>query len=133
MAKIRALGTTISFNSQAIGGMSSIGDVSVNSDELDVTSLDSASGYREFLQGFKDSGEVTLTGFHKKTDAGQVALRTGYGTGDIDATLITFPDSVTVGFNAYVKGYTIGPAEVDGAVGFSAVLRITGAVTVTVP
>ena len=43
---------------------------------------------------------------------------------------ITFPDGTIVAFNGYVKAHTIGAAEVDGAVGFGAVLRVTGAVTV---
>ena len=44
---------------------------------------------------------------------------------------ICFADGTTVGFTAFVRSHTIGAAEVDGAVGFGAVLRITGAVTVT--
>lgn len=132
MAKVRGLGTTLVFNSATIGGLTSIGEITPDSEELDVTSLDSSGGFREFLQGFKDSGEFTVTGYHNKADAGQIALRAGYASGDIDATTITFPDSSTVTFNAYVKSYKIGPSEVDGAVGFGATLRISGAVTVNV-
>jgi predicted secreted protein len=131
MAKIRALGTAITFNAQTVGSISSISEVAPDSDELDVTTLDSTGGYREFLQGFKDGGECTLTGFYDSGDAGQAAIITGYGTGDIDATVITLPAAAgTVSFNSYVKSYAIGAAEVDGAVGFSGTLRITGAVTV---
>lgn len=132
MAKIRALGTTISFGDTPIGKISSIGEVNVSSDEIDVTTLDSASGWREFLQGFKDSGELPISGFFDKADAGQLALRTGFGSGTAATVLITFPDLSTVSFSAFVKGFTVGPAEVDGAVGFAAVLRGTGAVTVNV-
>lgn len=130
MPKVKAVGTTITFNAKAIGGLNSIGEVSPGSDEIDVTALDSASGYKEFLQGFKDSGELTLRGFLIKTDVGQAELRTGFGTGDIDPVVITFPDATTVSFNAYVKSFTMGAAETNGAVGFGATLRITGAVTV---
>ena len=130
MPKVRALGTTITFNAKAIGGLTSIGEITPDSEELDATTLDSAGGYREFLQGFKDSGELTLSGFLVKTDLGQAELRTGYGTGDIDQAVITFPDGTTATFNAYVKSYTMGAADVDGIVGFGATLRISGAVTV---
>lgn len=132
MAKVKGLGTTLVFNSATVGGLTSIGEITPDSEEIDVTSLDSSGGYREFLQGFKDSGELAVTGYHNKTDAGQVALRAGYASGDVDACTITFPDSSTVTFNAYVKSFTIGAAEVDGAVGFGATLRISGAVTVNV-
>lgn len=131
MPKVKGLGTTITFNSKTINGLTSIGEVTPDSEEIDVTSLDSAGGYREFLQGFKDSGELALSGYHINGDLGQAELRTGYGTGEAKTTVITFPSGAgTVTFTAYVKSYTMGSAEVDGAVGFGATLRITGAVTV---
>jgi len=43
---------------------------------------------------------------------------------------ITFPESAGgATFNAYVKSYTLGAADVDGIVGFGATLRISGVVT----
>lgn len=131
MAKIRALGTAITFNSKTIGSLTSIGEVSPDSDELDSTTLDSAGNYREFIQGFKDGGEVSLTGYYDSADSGQAEIITGYGTGDIDATVITLPSAAgTISFNAWVKSFSLGSADVDGVVGFGATLRITGAVTV---
>jgi predicted secreted protein len=132
MAKTRALGTTITFNAKTIGALTSIGEITPDSEELDATTLDSTGGYREFLQGFKDSGEVTLSGYYDKADVGQQELITGYGTGDVDPVVITFPNSAGgATFNAYVKSFTIGSADVDGIVGFGATLRISGAVTTT--
>ena len=132
MAKTRALGTTITFNAATIGSLTSIGEITPDSEELDATTLDSTGGYREFLQGFKDSGEVTLSGYYDKADAGQQALITGYGTGTVSAVAIAFPNSSGgATFNAYVKSFTLGAADVDGIVGFGATLRISGAVTTT--
>ena len=132
MAKTRALGTTITFNSKTIGALTSIGEITPDSEELDATTLDSTGGYREFLQGFKDSGEVTLSGYYDKTDLGQQELITGYGTGNVKAVAIVFPNSNGgATFNAYVKSFTLGAADVDGIVGFGATLRISGAVTAT--
>ena len=130
MAKVRALNTTFTFNSVDIPSLTSIGVVSVSADELDATTLDSASGYREFLAGFKDSGELTITGYHDGS-AAQAGIRTAFGTGAVHATVITFPDSKTVTFNSFVKGFTIGSADVDGIVGFGATFRISGAVAVS--
>ena len=132
MAKTRALGTTITFNSETIGSLTSIGEITPDSEELDATTLDSANGYREYLQGFKDSGEVTVSGYYDMADLGQQALITGYGTGDVDAVVITFPNSSGgATFDAYVKSFSLGAADVDGIVGFGATLRISGAVTPT--
>lgn len=44
---------------------------------------------------------------------------------------IAFADGTEVSFSAFVKSHVIGAAEVDGAVGFGATLRITGGVTVS--
>ena len=131
MAKTRALGTTITFDAKNIGALTSIGEITPDSEELDATTLDSADGYREFLQGFKDSGEVTLSGYYKKTDPGQQELITGYGNGEAKTVVIAFPDAGGASFQAYVKSYTLGAADVDGIVGFGATLRISGAVTPT--
>lgn len=130
MAKTRALGTTITFNAKTIGGLTSIGEVTPDSEELDATALDSPSGYREYIQGFKDSGECSLTGFLVKADPGQGELRTGYGSGAVQEAVITYPDNTTVTFDAYVKSYSMGAADVDGIVGFAATLRISGPVAV---
>jgi predicted secreted protein len=135
---IRALGTTIqhlaAYNTggtpDIIGSLSSVGEISATSDEIDVTALDSTSGWREFLQGFKDSGELTLIGFHDASDTGQETCRTLYGTGANGYWWVTFPDKSVIIFTAFVKGYTAGPAEVDGAVGFGLALRITGLIQV---
>jgi predicted secreted protein len=134
MAKMRALGTALyylpTYDSvdvpTEIGAISSIGEIACDSDELDVTALDSAGNYREFIQGFRDSGEVTLTGFHDTTETGQATCRTLYGTGATGYFWIVFPDMSIVAFTAYVKAYAAGAFEVDGAVGFGATLRVTG-------
>lgn len=126
----QARGTILKYNDAVVGRLTSVGEISPSSEELDVTTLDSAGGCREFLQGYRDSGEVELTGFHDKGDAGQAALRTAYAAGTAGDVSVAFPDGATVSFRAFVKGYTLGAAEVDGAVGFGAILRITGAVTV---
>ncbi len=41
--------------------ISSISGPSMTRDFIDVTSLDSIGGYREFIAGFRDSGTVSLT------------------------------------------------------------------------
>jgi predicted secreted protein len=140
MPKTRALGTTISYKpTQAslddpifVGSLTSIGEVKPDSEELDATTLDSVGGYREYLQGFKNSGEVPLTGYQNAADAGQELCRTLYASGALGYWVITFPDTpaTVVSFTAYLKSYAAGAADVDGIVGFGAALRVSGAVGV---
>ena len=134
----KAQGTVLKFKPSGgeqavVGRLTSVGEISPDSEEIDVTTLDSADGYREFMQGYSDSGEVEIAGYHDKGDSGQAALRTAFAAGTAGDAEVTFPDGTAVSFKAFVKRHTLGAAEVDGAVGFGAVLRITGAVTVTLP
>ena len=125
-----AYGTILKYNNAVVGRLTGVGEIAPDSEEIDVTTLDSEGGYREFMQGYRDSGTVELTGFHEKGDAGQAALRAAFDSGVAGDVQVDFPDGTVVSFRAFVKGYTLGAAEVDGAVGFGAALRVTGAVTV---
>ena len=125
-----AMGTILKYNNAVVGKLTGVGEIAPESEELDVTTLDSAGGYREFIQGYRDSGTVELTGFHEKGNAGQAALRAAYDSGAVGSVEVSFPDGTEVSFRAFVKGYTLGAAEVDGAVGFTAVLRLSGGVEV---
>lgn len=112
-----------------VGRLVSIGEIAPDSEEIDVTTLDSPGGYREYAQGYRDAGTLALEGYHDRGDAGQTAMRAAFADGGVGSAVIAFPDGATAAFSAYVKSYKLGAAKVDGAVGFSATLRITGAVT----
>ncbi len=131
----KAMGTTLSCTVGAqqitIGCLRSISEIKADSDAVDVTTLDAVNGYKTYIQGYKDPGEVTLEGFHEKNSAGQSQLRALYLSGDAVPFTVLFPDASAVSFTAFVKSHSLGAATVDGAVGFSAVLRLTGGVTLT--
>ena len=124
----KSLGTTFSLNGTLIGVLSSISEISCDSDMIDVTTLQSPDGCRQFMQGAKDAGEIRLTGFHEKDDAGQAALRQAYENGTAGTACIAFPDGLTATFPALVKSCALGAAQVDSAIGFHCVLRASGRV-----
>lgn len=130
----KAMGTTLSCtvnqSTVVIGCLRSISEIKPDSDAVDVTTLDAANGYKTYIQGYKDPGEMTVEGFHDAESDGQAALRTLYQSGDVVPFSVTFPDETAVSFNAFVKSHALGAASVDGAVGFSAVLKLSGGVTV---
>ena len=130
----RAYGTTLKFTPQGgsqvtVGKLTGIGAISPDSESVDVTTLDSAGGWRESMQSFRDPGELEISGYHLRGDAGQAALRAAYLTGASGDFVIGFTDGCSVSFRAWVKGHTLGSAEVDGAIGFGATLRLTGPIT----
>ena len=136
MAATRAQGTTLKFTPAGgtqvvVGKLTSVGEIAPEPEEVDITTLESTGGYREYMQGFRDSGELEITGFHDADDAGQTALRTAFASGASGSFEVKFPDDTAVTFSGFIKSHTIGSAEVDGAIGFGAVIRISGAVTVT--
>ena len=136
MSATRAQGTTLKFTPAdgeqlTVGKLTSVGEISPEAEEVDVTTLDSAGGYREYIQGFRDSGEVEISGYHDGGDAGQKAMRTAFDSGKTGAFEVDFPDGSKVTFSGFVKSHSIGSAEVDGAIGFGATLRISGPVSVT--
>ena len=136
MAVSNSQGTTLKFTPEGgtevtVGKLTSVGEIQPEAEEIDITTLDSEGGYREFMQGFRDSGEVELSGYHDGGDAGQKALRSAFDSGKAGAFEVDFPDGAKVAFGGFVKSHSIGSAEVDGAIGFGATVRISGAVTVS--
>ena len=125
---IRSLGTTLEkygIDGFVIDGLTSIGEIGIESDEIDVTTLDSVGGYKEFVAGLKDGGEVVLSGFIKNEEHIQAMINLAVNQ-NIERWGITAPNAAIWFFDAFVKSFKETEATVDGVRGFSATLRITG-------
>ena len=136
MATTRAQGTTLKMKigngaQQTVGKLTSVSEIEPEAEEVDVTTLESTGGYREYIQGFRDSGEVSLEGYHDAGDAGQKAVRSAFASGAKCEFEVGFPDGTKAAFSGFIKKHSIGSAEGDGAIGFGAVIRVSGPVTVT--
>ena len=128
MAK-RAMGTTISINATPIGGLTSIKPPERTADTIDTTTLDSDDGYKEFIQGFKDGGEVELKGFYDTSYTGQSAVDTAYEDGTEDTYIITFPTALgaTCTFTGIVtKLLGPGEANIDDPLAFEVTIKCKG-------
>lgn len=112
-----------------IAEVKSIGGPNEDSEELDATHLRSIGGYREFLQSFKDGGELPLVMNFIPGDASQnsiTGLRKLFQTGATRGYKITYPDGTTCAFDAYVKAMGV-PVSVGAVLELNATLRISGA------
>jgi len=128
MAK-RAIGTTISINGVLVGGLTNIKPPEKSADTIEVTTLDSASGYRDYIQGFKEGGEVELTGFYDTSYTGQTNIDTAHESGTTDTYIINFPTNLggTFTFTGIVtKLAGPGEANTDDPLGFSATIKVLG-------
>lgn len=131
----RSLGTKLSKGEADIGGLTSIGGIEITADTIDVTTLESDGGYREFIGTFKDGGEVPIEGFfNPDTESGQVALQTSLDAGLAEEYKIVFPTTPKAewAFQGVVTGFKVGDVDVDGTINFGATIKVSGKPVLTV-
>jgi len=124
----RAVGTTLTIGANSVVGLTSIGGLELSAESIDVTTLSSDGGYREFIGGFKDGGEVSVSGFFEPGDTtGQMAMYNAFESGSTDSYSIIFPSELGASwiFNGVVTGFSTG-AELEEAVSFEATIKVSG-------
>lgn len=128
MSKSRSVGTKLSVGGKVVGSLTSIGGLELSSETTDVTALDNKDGYKEFLGGFKDGGEVPVEGFLDGENEGQEAMLEAFESQEPVACSIEFPAKIgkTWTFNAVVTRYKAGDAELTGALKFGGALKVSG-------
>jgi predicted secreted protein len=130
-----AMGTTIKKGTTAVGNLTSIDGVSVSSDTIETTTLDTTGGYRTFVASLKDAGEVSVSGYF--THASHNGLFVDFEDSSLDSYTIEFPDKVaTAGtkwtFSAVVTAFSTS-VELEDLISFEATLKISGKPTLTAP
>jgi len=102
----------------------SISGPGLSAEAIDVTSHDSPEGWREYVGGLKDGGEVTfdINFIPGNTTHAELAGRIG---AYVDTFQLVFPDNTAWTFDALITGFE--PQEnVDGKLSASVTLKITG-------
>ena len=92
-----------------------------------MTALDNATGYREFVAGLKDGGDISLSGYFDYADAGQKALYAAFESGEVEDGEIVFPAAMDCKwtFSGVVTAIETG-AELEGALSFSCTVKVSG-------
>lgn len=127
----RALGTKLKIGSTSpvtVAGLTEISGLSLSADTIDVTTLDSDGGYREFIGGFKDGGEVSVSGYFDHTDGkGQAELYEAYESGAVTDFVIEFPADLNAkwSFKGVVTGIETS-ASIEDPVSFGATIKVSG-------
>ena len=138
MAGFRTIGTTLTKKAPAGGSgldlliahLTSIGEIGLENEEIDVTDLDSADDFKEYIAGTRDAGDVSVSGNIVTDDA----VATLYGLADsrtIEAWEVKYPSGAKWNFNAFVKSFKDGEKTPDGVATFSMSLRVSGKPTFT--
>ena len=113
-----------------IAELTSIEVPAVETDIIDVTHHQSPGGFKEYVLGLRDGGEVTIEGNYLPADPTQDGS-TGLIKDNLDGTLspyqVTFPDpgATKWTFDAYVRSF-VPRAPHDGKLSFRATLKVTG-------
>ncbi len=128
-----AMGTTLKKGTTAIAGLKSIAGLDISAEHIEVTALDTNGGYKTFIAGAKDAGEVKLSGYFIGDTFD--AMITDFNAGSTASYTIEFPDKITTKgstwtFSAVVTKLSTG-ADVGGAVSFEATLKVSGQPTFT--
>lgn len=126
--KSRSVGTKFMIDDKAVGSLSTINGVEVSSETTDVTDLGNKDGYKEFLGGFKDGGEVAVEGFLDGADEGQTAMYEAFEGQEVHACKIVFPDAIGKiwSFNGVVTRYKAGDAATNDALKFAGAVKVSG-------
>ena len=128
----RTMGTTLTKTKSGdesedlkLANLTSIGEIGVESEEIDTTDLDSPNNYKEFIAGSKDAGEVSIAG-NIKDEANVEKMLALAESQSLEEFTVTYPSGAKWVFTAFVKSFKDGEKTTDGLATFTASLRISG-------
>lgn len=107
-----------------LANLTTIGELSGEAEEVDVTTLDSPGGNMEFVQGAKDNGSVEVEA-NNVYDGQASKIDSLYEAGDVRDWIVTYNSGATLAFKAYVSARTFGEATTDGVDKVNFTLRVT--------
>ena len=133
-AAVTAFATVLRWDNASPVEVTNISGPSESMSPIDVTSHDSDSGFREFVAGIHDGGEITFEANCIVGDAaGQVAMHTDFQTTIVKAWEIRFPtyaSAPVITGNGFITAFTWN-FPFDGPITISGTIKVTGAPTYT--
>lgn len=132
MSATRTMGTTLTKTMSGsettdllIANLTSIGEIGLDSDEIDTTDLDTPNDFKEFIAGSKDAGEVAIAG-NIKSEANVEKLLALANARSVEEWTVTYPSGATWVFNGFIKSFKDTEKNVDGLAGFTGSIRVSG-------
>ncbi len=135
MSALKSMGTKLYWMTspeQQIADLTSIGEFGIESEEIDVTTLDSSDGFREFIAGLKDGGEISLAGMVKSQANISDLLDLADGQ-TVEGWEVRWTDGSKWEFDGFVKMFKEGESTIEGVRNFTASIRISGKPIYTEP
>jgi predicted secreted protein len=123
----QGIGTKLKIGANSISELTSIGGLDLSADTIETTTLDS-EGWRTFMQGLKDGGEVGVSGFFNPADTnGQKAMLDAFNNGILTGFTILFPALLGASwdFQGIVTGFSTG-VELEDGISFEGTIKVSG-------
>lgn len=126
--KSRSVGTSFSLDGVKVGSLTNIGGVEKTSETVDVTTLDNKDGYKDFLGGFKDGGEIPLEGYMDGENEGQTKMHEAFEDQEPHTFAIDFPEAIGQSWTGkgIVTQFKAGDASLNDPLKFAAKLKVSG-------
>lgn len=114
-----------------VGEVTNISLPALSRDAVDATHTESTGGWREFIPGLKDAGEVSIEMNFVHQSASDTLIRAQFAKDTLTACKILFDTSPEdgVSFNAVVTGYEVA-VPIDDKVAATLTLKVSGSVTI---
>jgi predicted secreted protein len=131
MAKYALKGTTLTIDSTLITQWVPSGSSGGEAEKIDVTTMDSAGGYREFLSGFKGESTYSFYIEYDPAAASHLKLADLYASGVAKAVSIGLPTTPakSITFSASVSQFSIPTGDAGSSLRVEVTLTIAGAIT----
>ncbi len=133
MAGVNTMGTTLTVTKSGdeaedlvLAHLTSIGEQTTETGEIETTCLDSPNGAKEFVQGEKDPGSVEVAA--NNCFDGQVEkLQALFESGEVREWTETYKSGAKLTYRAYISALTFGEAAIgDTLATANFTLRLTG-------
>jgi predicted secreted protein len=111
-----------------VAEITSISPPSVSRDDIETTHYDSDDGFKEYMAGLADGGDISIECNLIVGDTnGQQGLRADYEAGTVQSFELALPNAANSSWeiNAIVKEYSES-SPIGDKLGFTAILKVTG-------
>lgn len=135
----RGMGTSLTLKKKGQEGadlvlkrMTSIGAVEIETEEIEITALDSPNGAKEYMSGGADAGSLEVEIQVKKENADQMSkLRALRDSGDTRSWEVAYPTGAKLAFDAFISKFGYGEVTPEDMLKYTITLRVSGLPTFT--
>lgn len=123
------IGATLQVGATNIGTITKITSPQMKRTAIDVTTLSSPGGFKQFLAGLADPGKIVAEGFFNTADSGQNLLYSKFVNGTIDTYTLTFPTITGASWTAtaFIDELDLGTnVDMTKALDFKMSLQVSG-------